>query len=82
MISYHPAKFGGHRHRDSDMFLVAKGQNSRFSWFNQLLLFISKGHGLKAHRVVHHYIGSWSHGLKTAFEQIFENSFCQSVQKH
>ena len=30
MISHHPAKFGGHRHRDSDMLLVAKGQDSRF----------------------------------------------------
>ena len=51
MVSHHSAKFGGHRHCGSGdiMFLVAKEENYRWSHFNPPLLFISKGHGLKAH---------------------------------
>ena len=52
MVSHHPAKFGDHRHCGSgDMFLVAEEENSRCSCFNPPLLFISKGHGLKAHGI-------------------------------
>ena len=58
MVSHHPAKFGDHRHCGSgDMFLVAEEENSRCSrfnlplLFNPPLLFISKGHGLKAHSI-------------------------------
>ena len=57
MVSYHPAKFGDHRHCGSGdiMFLVAEEENSRRSRFNKPLLFnppllfISKG--LKAHGI-------------------------------
>ena len=61
MVSHHPAKFGDHRHCSSGdiMFLVAEEENSRRSrfnpplLFNSPLLFISKGHGLKAHDISH-----------------------------
>ena len=51
MLSHHSATFCGHRHfisRDI-MFLVAEEEDSRRSPFNQPLLFISKGRGLKAY---------------------------------
>ena len=59
MVSHHPTKFGDHRHCGSGdiMFLVAEKENSRCSRFNPALLFnppllfISKGHGLKAHDI-------------------------------
>ena len=53
MVSHHPVKFGDHRHCGSGdiMFLVAEEENSRCSRFNPPLLFISKGHGLKAHGI-------------------------------
>ena len=53
MVSYHPAKFGGHSHCGSgDMFSVAEEENSRCPpRFNPPLLFISKGNGLKAHSI-------------------------------
>ena len=52
MASHHPAKFGGHRHCGSgDMFLVTKEEDLRCSYFNPQLLFVSKGHGLKAHDI-------------------------------
>ena len=52
MVSHHPAKFGDHGHCGSeDMFLVAEKKDSRCSRFNPPLLFISKGHGLKAHAI-------------------------------
>ena len=65
MVSHHPAKFGDHRHCGSGdiMFLVAEEENSRCSHFNPpllfnpLLLFISKGHGLKAHGISHYKSG-------------------------
>ena len=52
MVSQHSAKFGGHRHcgNGNIMFLVAEEENSRCSCLNPLL-FISKGHGLKAHDI-------------------------------
>ena len=51
MVNHHPAKFGGHRHCNSGdmMFPVVEGQDSTFPRFYPPLLFISKGHGLKAH---------------------------------
>ena len=51
MVSYHPVKFGDHRHCGSEdmMFLVVEGQDSICPHFNSPLLFISKEHGLKAH---------------------------------
>ena len=59
MVSHHPAKFGDHRHCGSGdiTFLLAEEESSRCSrynlplLFNPPLLFISKGHGLKAHSV-------------------------------
>ena len=59
MVSHHPAKFGDHRHCGSGdiMFLVAEEENSRCSRFNPPLLFISKGHGLKAHGISHYKSG-------------------------
>ena len=59
MVSHHLAKFGEHRHCGSGdiMLLVAEEENSRCSrfypplLFNPPLLFISKGHGLKAHGI-------------------------------
>ena len=51
MVSYNPAKFGGHGHCGSGyiMFLVAEKEDSRCSCCNPPFLFISKEHGLKAH---------------------------------
>ena len=51
MVSHHSAKFSDHRHCGTgDMiFLVAEEENSRCSRFNLSLLFVSKGHRLKAH---------------------------------
>ena len=47
IISYHPAKFGGHRCYDSGgiMFLLIEGQDSTWPCVNPLLLFISKALG-------------------------------------
>ena len=82
MVSHHSAKFGDHRHCGSgDMFLVAEEENSRCSHFNLPLLFISKGHGLKAYSISYYSLQSWSHTIKAAIEQNFENNFCQSLQK-
>ena len=89
MVSHHSAKFDDHRHCGSGdiMFLVAEEENcrrSRFSLpllFNLSLVFISKGHGLKAHRISYCQLRSWSHALKAAIGTNLENSFCQSVQK-
>ena len=51
MVSHDSAKFGGHRHfgRRDVMFFVVQGQYSNWPCLYLLLLFISKGHGLKAH---------------------------------
>ena len=59
MVSHHPEKFGNHSHCGSGdiMFLVAEEEESRCSrfnlplLFNPPLLFISEGHGLKAHGI-------------------------------
>ena len=58
MVSHHSTKFGDHRPCGSgNMFLVAEEENSRCSrfnlplLFNPPLLFISEGHGLKAHGI-------------------------------
>ena len=59
MANHHSSKFGDHRHCGSEdiMFLVAEEENSRCPRFNPLLLFnpsllfICKGHGLKAHGI-------------------------------
>ena len=53
MVSHLPAKFGSHRYCSSGdrMFLVVEGENSRCYRFNPPLLFISRGHGLKAHGI-------------------------------
>ena len=83
MVNHHHAKFGDHIHCGSeDMFLVSEEENSRCSRFNQPLVFISKGHGLKVHGISYCYLQSWSHALKASIGQNFENNFCQSVQKH
>ena len=84
MVNHHPAEFGGHRHCASQdiMFLVAEEENSRCSCFNPPLLLISKTQGLKTHGISYYYLRSWSHALKAETRQIFENTSCQSVQKH
>ena len=47
MLSYHPAKFGGHRYRDKgDVLLVVEGQNSTCPLLNPTLLSISKVYGM------------------------------------
>ena len=53
MVSHNPARSGSRAHCGSDdiMFLVVEEEDSRCSSFNPLLLFISKGHGLKAHGI-------------------------------
>ena len=53
MVFHHPGKFGGHRRCYSGdiMVLVAEEKDPRSSCFNPLLLFISRGHGLKAHSI-------------------------------
>ena len=52
MVSQHPAKFGNHRHCGSgDMSLLVEEENSRCLRFNLPLLFIYKGHGLKAYGI-------------------------------
>ena len=53
MVNHHPTKFGDHRYCGSEdkMFLVTEEENSRCSCFNPPLLFISKGHGLKAYGI-------------------------------
>ena len=55
MLSQHPPKHGRHRHCGSGdkIFLVVEEEDSRCSRFNLPLLFISKGHGLKAHGILH-----------------------------
>ena len=64
------------------MFLVGEEENSRCPSFSPLLLFISKGHELKAYGISYFQLRSWSHAVRAAIGQIFENNFCQSVQKH
>ena len=51
MVSYQSAKFCGHKHCGSRdiMLLAVEEEDPRSSHFNPPLLFISKGHGLKAH---------------------------------
>ena len=57
MVSSHSGKFGSHRHCDGgDMFLVAKKEDSKCSRFNLPLLFISEGHGMKAHGISYEYL--------------------------
>ena len=53
MVSHHHAKFCGHSRCGSrdKMFLVAEEEDSKFSRINPSLLFISKGHVLKAHSI-------------------------------
>ena len=52
MVSHYKVKFGCHRHSGSvDIFLIAEKENPRCSHFNPPLLFISKGHGLKAQNI-------------------------------
>ena len=53
MVSQNPANFGGHAHYGNGdiMFLVVEEEDSRCSRFNPPLLFISEGHGLKAHGI-------------------------------
>ena len=77
MVNHHPATFGGHRHCGSGdiMLLVAEEENSRCSCFNPPLLFISKGHGLKAHGISYILVTRAPSGIV----EKFENNFCQSV---
>ena len=56
MVSPHSSKFGGHRHCGSGDIMFAKEENSRCSHFKPPLLFIFKGHGLKAQ--AYHIINS------------------------
>ena len=54
MVSHDLAKFGGHRHccSRSVMFLVVEKQDPTCFFLNLLLLFMSKGHGFKAHSIL------------------------------
>ena len=53
MVNHHPTKFGGHSYCGSgDMFLVVEEIDSRSSCFHSSLLFISKGHYLKAYIIL------------------------------
>ena len=57
MVSYHPAKFGGHGHCSSgDMFLVVEEQYSACPRLNSPPLFISK---------VRHMPGSHTRNFRT-----------------
>ena len=69
MVSHHPAEFGDDRHCGSGdiMFLVAEEEDFRCSRLNPSLMFISKGHGFKAHV------------FKAVIGQKFKNNSCQSV---
>ena len=53
LLSYHLAKFGGHRHygKEDLMFLVVEEEDSRCSLFNTSLLVISKGHSMKVYNL-------------------------------
>ena len=53
MVSHQPAKISGYRHGGNGdiMFLVVEEQDSTYSCLNPPLLFIFKGHGLKAHNI-------------------------------
>ena len=77
MISPHPPMFGGHRHCGSgDLFLVVEEKVSTCSCLNLPLLFISKGHGVKALKSpILVTCASCSNKRKIT------NNFCQSVQK-
>ena len=51
-VSYHPAKFGGHRHCDKgDITLVVEEKNSTCCGLNLPLMCITKAHELKAHGI-------------------------------
>ena len=64
------------------MFLVAEEGESRFCGFNPPLLFIFKGHGLKAHTAAFHINNSnLGHTRSNSNWTKFENNFFQSVQK-
>ena len=54
MVSHHPGKFGGHKHcgKGDIMFLEVEEQDSKYPLLNPSLLFMSKGHGLKAHDIL------------------------------
>ena len=51
MVSHHTARFCSHRDSGSRimMFLVVEAQDSTYCSLNPSLLFISKGHHMKAH---------------------------------
>ena len=57
------------------MFLVTKGENSRPSRFSPLLIFISKGHGLKAHGISFIKLFYLLSHIQIVFVSIFENIF-------
>ena len=62
-------------------FWLVKRKIPDISRFNPPLLFISKAHGLKEHGL-YYKLRSSSPTHKAAIGQIFDNNFCQSVQKH
>ena len=53
MVSRHPTKIGGNWHCGSGdiIFSVVEMEDFRYSLFDLPLLFISTGHGLKAHDI-------------------------------
>ena len=63
------------------MFLVVEDQDTTSSRLNPLLVFISIGHGLKAHSMSHESVRSWTHAPKTEMEEKYANNFCHSFQK-
>ena len=84
MVSHHPAKFGGHRHCGSGdiMLLVAEEENSKCSRFNPPYCLFVKDMGWKHSEISYYHFLSWSHTLKAAIGQNFEDIFCQTIQKH
>ena len=84
MISHHPVKFGGHRNWSSGeiIFLAVEQQDSICCHLNSPLLFISKGHDLKACDMWYQKFLSWLNTPKETIEEKYTNNFCQTIQKH
>ena len=82
MVSHHPGKFVGHGHCGSgDMFLVNEQEDSRCSRFSSPLLFISIGHGLKAHIILWQWLQFWSHVLTQQLQKHLKITFSTPSQK-
>ena len=83
MVIHQTANIVGYRHCGGGdiTFLVVEEHNSTCPTFNPSLLFISKGHGLKAHDISFLKMQHWSHAPKAEVEEKYINNFWHSVQK-